>query len=314
MLCKMTFWLSGKVFTLHLDSSTAKAYLCNQGSTASLFFQNSLPHFESGWKTWFCSYSSIQTYQSQCWSHYLPQERLLLRLVPASSFSSGCISSLGSTGGVSVGILTYQSMSAVLPLGKSTSSGNLGVEDFQPPMDISGELCVSFPHVCSSTSVQVSGRTCQGSVQISYSSGTLLDGGSLASHHFQHFGRHSSFMSHCKRPHHGCLGRLGPQGPAITTFNLLAAPRCVYCRQGFSSLVCQVWAGITQASTNKVLSAVPGKRSGWCAPDVVPNKAIFAPKLADFLFYLYTVGLALYTVDIYYSVILAFFRNSSNHL
>ena len=33
---------------LHLGNSTAKAYLCNQGGTASLSFQTSLPHFESG--------------------------------------------------------------------------------------------------------------------------------------------------------------------------------------------------------------------------------------------------------------------------
>ena len=35
MLCRMAFCLSGKVVTLHLDNSTAKAYLCNQGGTVS---------------------------------------------------------------------------------------------------------------------------------------------------------------------------------------------------------------------------------------------------------------------------------------
>ena len=38
MLCRMTFWFSGKVVALHLDNSTAKAYLCNQGGTVSPFF------------------------------------------------------------------------------------------------------------------------------------------------------------------------------------------------------------------------------------------------------------------------------------
>ena len=37
MLCRMAFCLSGKVAALHLDNSTAKAYLCNQGGTASPF-------------------------------------------------------------------------------------------------------------------------------------------------------------------------------------------------------------------------------------------------------------------------------------
>ena len=37
MLCRMAFHLSGKVVALHLDNSTAKAYLCNQGGTVSPF-------------------------------------------------------------------------------------------------------------------------------------------------------------------------------------------------------------------------------------------------------------------------------------
>ena len=37
MLCRMVFYLSGKVVALHLDNCTAKAYLCNQGSTVSPF-------------------------------------------------------------------------------------------------------------------------------------------------------------------------------------------------------------------------------------------------------------------------------------
>ena len=37
MLHKMAIQLSGKVVVLHLDNSTAKAYLCNQGSAISPF-------------------------------------------------------------------------------------------------------------------------------------------------------------------------------------------------------------------------------------------------------------------------------------
>ena len=37
MLCRMAFCLSGKVVALHLDNSTDKAYLCNQGGTVSPF-------------------------------------------------------------------------------------------------------------------------------------------------------------------------------------------------------------------------------------------------------------------------------------
>ena len=37
MLCKMALRLSGKMVVLHLDNSIAKAFLCNQGGTASPF-------------------------------------------------------------------------------------------------------------------------------------------------------------------------------------------------------------------------------------------------------------------------------------
>ena len=39
MLHRMVFPLSGKVVVLHLDNSTAKAYLCNPGGTVSPFVQ-----------------------------------------------------------------------------------------------------------------------------------------------------------------------------------------------------------------------------------------------------------------------------------
>ena len=37
MLCRMAFHLSGKVVTFHLDNTTVKAYLCNQGGKVSPF-------------------------------------------------------------------------------------------------------------------------------------------------------------------------------------------------------------------------------------------------------------------------------------
>ena len=37
MLCRMAFCISGKVVALHLDNSTGKAYLCNQGGTVLPF-------------------------------------------------------------------------------------------------------------------------------------------------------------------------------------------------------------------------------------------------------------------------------------
>ena len=97
---------------------------------------------------------------------------------------------LGSSTGGSAGILPYHSMLALLHWG-NLLLGGLGVECLQMSLDISGKLCVSSSCINSSSSVQVSGRTCQRSTQTFDSGGTMLDGGSLASHSFQHVGRHS---------------------------------------------------------------------------------------------------------------------------
>ena len=78
----------------------------------------------------------------------------------------------------------------------------------------------------------------------------MLDGGSLASKSSQHARRSSLAVSHHKRSHHGCFGRLGTQGSPISAFNPLAAQQHVLHRQGFSSSVCQAVAGATQTSTS----------------------------------------------------------------
>ena len=117
------------------------------------------------------------------------------------------------------------SMPALLHLGRSTTSGSLGVECLQPSLDISGKLCVSSSSISSSSSVHVSGRTCQRSTFDA--GGTMLDGGSLASHSSQHVGRHFSVLYHHKRSCHGCFSRPHAQGSAISAFNPYAAQRCV---------------------------------------------------------------------------------------
>ena len=84
-------------------------------------------------------------------------------------------------------------------------------------------------------SVQVSSRTCQWSTQTFDSGGSMLNGGSLASHSSQHVGRCSLVVPSSKRSHRGCFGRPGAQGSVISAFNPLAAQRHVLCRQGFST-------------------------------------------------------------------------------
>ena len=58
--------------------------------------------------------------------------------------------------------------------------------------------------------------------------------------------------------------------------------------------------------------------AGWCARQGLPNNAISAPKLANFLLHLFQVGLAWHTIGIYHSAISAFLEpyhihKASNH-
>ena len=145
--------------------------------------------------------------------------------------------------------------------------------------------------------------------QVSY----VLDGGSLASHSSQHAGRHSSVVSHRKRSRCGCLGRPSAQGSAVSAFNPLAAQRCVLCRQGFSSSVCQVVAGATRMSMSRVYQQCWREWAGWCARQGLPNNAISAPKLANFLLHLFQVGLAWHTIGIYHLAISAFLEPHRIH-
>ena len=140
----------------------------------------------------------------------------------------------------------------------------------------------------------------------------------MASHSSQHAGRHSSAVSHRKRSRRGCLSRPGTQGSAVSAFNPLVAQRCVLCQQGFSSSVCQAVAGATQMSMSQVYQQCWREWAGWCAQQGLPNNAISAPKLANFLLHLFQVGLAWHTIGIYHLAISAFLEpyrihKASNH-
>ena len=59
--------------------------------------------------------------------------------------------------------------------------------------------------------------------------------------------------------------------------------------------------------------------ASWCAQQGLPNNAISAPKLANFLLHLFQVGLAWHTIGIYHSALSAFLEphqlhKASNHL
>ena len=144
-------------------------------------------------------------------------------VAPSSSGGSDSFLPLGPSIGGTPGIFSFYSLPALFHFGNSPASGGLGVEFLQPSLEFSGKLCISSSGSGPSCSGQVSSRTCQRSTLTFASGGSMLDGSSLASHSSQHAGRHSSVVSHCKRSHHGCFGRPGAQGSAISAFNPLAA-------------------------------------------------------------------------------------------
>ena len=90
------------------------------------------------------------------------------------------------------------------------------------------------------------------------------------------------------------------------------------CRQEFSSSVCQAVAGATWVSMSKVYLQCWKEWAGWCTQQGVPNNVISAPKLANFLWHLFQVGLAWHTIGIYHSAISTFLEphclhKASNH-
>ena len=110
----------------------------------------------------------------------------------------------------------YFTLETPLPLGV------LGLNAFSHPGTFQVSY-VSSSGSSSSSSVQVSGGTCQQSTQRFDSGDAMLDGCSLASHSSQNVGRCLSVVSHHRRSHCGCFSRSGTQGSAISAFNPLAA-------------------------------------------------------------------------------------------
>ena len=246
MLCRMAFCLSGKVVALHLDNSTAKAYLCNQGGTVSPFLSRLacqiLSLTDKHGITLLPAY--IPTYLN-VEADFLSQDQMPLEwhLLPQVAQAAFCLWGLPEVDLLASSRSTQ--CQHYFTLETPLSLGAFRVECLQPSLEISGKLCVCSSGSGPSCSVQVSSKTCQQSTQTFTSGGSMLDGGSLVSHSSQHAGRCSLAVPSSKRSHHGCFGRPGAQGSAISAFNPLAAQQCVLCRQGFSSSVCQAVVGGT---------------------------------------------------------------------
>ena len=179
-----------------MEYSTAKAYLCNQGGSASHFLSRlnccilnlADKHGITLILAYIPTHLNVEVfYHGEGWLHSGTSFLTWLRLYFI----------FGAPGGRSLSILTYQSLSAVLHLGKSITSESLEVNAFSYLWTYQVS-CVYPP-----ASVPLVLSTFQMSVQPSYSSGSVLDGGFLASHSSQHVGRHSLSVSHPKRLCHG---------------------------------------------------------------------------------------------------------------
>ena len=219
MLCRMAFCHSGKVVALHLDKSTAKTYLCNQGGTVSPFLSRLTCQILS-----LTNKHGITLLPAYIPTHlnveadFLSQDWLLLEwhLLPQVAQAAFCLWGL-----LEVDLLAsshstqcqhYFTLETPLPLGA------LGLNAFSHPWNFQVSYVflplALVPLVLSRFLAEhVNGETFT-------SGGSMLDGGSLASHSSQHAGRCSLAVSHHKRSHCGCFGRPGAQGSA---FNPLAA-------------------------------------------------------------------------------------------
>ena len=142
MLHRMAFCLSGKVVALHLDNSTAKAYLCNQGGTVSPFLSRLACGILSLTdKHGITLLPSIHSYPPQCGGRFSVSGSAASGVAPSTSGGSGSFLPLGPSTGGPAGIFSFYSMPALFHFGNSTASGGLGVECLQPSLEFSGKLC-----------------------------------------------------------------------------------------------------------------------------------------------------------------------------
>ena len=142
-------------------------------------------------------------------------------------------------------------------------SGGLWVEKLQPPLDVSGKYyvssCISF-----SSSVQVLAEHGKGQlILLSLVAPCWMEAPWLPTA----LNMVADIPWHCpiiKDLIMDVLVGYVLKGLAISAFSPLVVHRCVLCKQGFSSSVCQAMAGATQASMSKVYQQCWKEWAGWC--------------------------------------------------
>ena len=224
MLHRMSFHLSGKVVALHLDNSTAKAYLCNQGGTVSPFLSRLacqiLSLTDKHGITLLPAYMPTHLHVE---ADFLSWDRLLLEwhLLPQVAQAAFRLWGLPEVDLLASSCSTqcqhYFTLETPLPLGA------LGLNAFSHPWTF--QVSYVFPALALDPLVL-------SKFLVEHVNGQLrhlilvapcwMEAPWLPTSS-QHAGRHSSAVSHCKRSHHGCFSRPGAQGSVISAFNHLAA-------------------------------------------------------------------------------------------
>ena len=226
---------------MHLDNSTPKAYLCNQGGTVSPFVSRlACPILSVTNKHSIALIPAYIPTHLIVESNYLFQGQLLLEwhLLPQMAQAAFHLWDLPEASSCTTRCQHYYTLEIPLPL------GDFGFECLQPSLDVSHKLCASSSCISSSSSVQVSGRTCQQSYQMVDSGGAMLHGGFLASYSSQHVGRLSSALSLRKDLVMDVL--VGHMLKGLPYLHLtLWLLRDMLQREGFSSSICQAVAGAT---------------------------------------------------------------------
>ena len=202
---------------LHLDNSSAKADLCNQGGTVSPFLSRLACQILS--LTNKHGIILIPAYiptHHNVEANYLSQDQKLPKWHLLPQVAQADFHLWGPSRGGPAGIPSFHSMPALLHLGISTTYGGLGVECLQPSLDISGKLpvillLVLVPLVLS----KFLAETCKRSTEMIWfwwhRVGWKLFGFLLILNMLTDV---PQAVSHHKRSHHGCFGRPGAQGSA----------------------------------------------------------------------------------------------------
>ena len=132
---------------------------------------------------------------------------------------------------------------------------------------------------------------------------TMLDGGSLAPPSSYHVGRHSLVVPHHKR---SCCGCQALKGLPYLHWTLWLLSDVCYADKGSLPQSVRRWQGQLKHLHQRSTRLCWKEWAGWCAQKGVPNNAISAPKLANFLVHLFQVGQAWCTISIYHSAISTF--------